>query len=355
MSWIEESAEEGGHDLRFAAFDADGFGEARTIVHGDRFFVNWADFPSISVTADGQLWAHWLQKGQGRGYDYGVRVSRSDDHGVTWSDPLTLHDDLSPTEHGFVSPIPTASGGMGFVWLDGAGYAETSDGSEPGNEMSLRYREISKDGVPGKELLVDAKVCDCCQTDAALAGAVPVVVYRDRTDEEIRDIYITRLVDGAWTTGVPVHDDGWEISGCPVNGPAVVADGSDVVVAWFTGVGDTPRVRLARSVDGGLTFGPPIQIDDGDPGGRVDLLWAPDGGVVVSWLERTGGEGAAVRVRRVAADGMASESVSIAGSSNARGSGFPRLAWAPDGRLIVAWTDAGEGRVRVSSLELGQG
>jgi len=353
MSWLE--ATDGGHELRFSELGTDGFGEIRTIVQGDRFFVNWADFPSLTVTEDGQLWAHWLQRGPGGGYDYGVRVARSDDGGVSWSEPWSPHDDTSATEHGFVSTVAMESGGVGFVWLDGRAYAEGADGSPATQEMSLRFRQMSAAGVPGQEMVIDARVCDCCQTDAAVSGSTPVVVYRDRTPEEIRDIYITRLVDGAWTPGVPVHDDGWEIGGCPVNGPAVVAEGDAVTVAWFTAVGDVPRVKLAHSTDGGVTFGAPIQIDDGDPGGRVDLLAGADGSVIVSWLERTGGDGAEVRVRQVGPDGTTSSSLAVAGSTEGRGSGFARLAWAPDGRLLVAWTDAEGERVRVAALGLGEG
>ena len=40
--------------------------------------------------------------------------------------------------------------------------------------------------------VLDARACDCCQTDAAMTSAGPVVVYRNRTEEEIRDIYIAR-------------------------------------------------------------------------------------------------------------------------------------------------------------------
>ena len=351
MSWLEASPE-GGHDFRFARFDGAGWGEASTIATSERFFVNWADFPSVTPGPDGTLWAHWLQRGAAGGYDYGVRIVRSSDGGATWSEPWTPHEDGTPTEHGFVSAMPLESG-MGFLWLDGRNYVEGPDGSEPTHEMTLRYREVALDGTVGTETLLDARICDCCQTDGAMASSGPVAVYRNRTEDEIRDIYITRRVGGSWTDGVPVFSDGWEIGGCPVNGPAVVAKGSEVAVAWFTGAGGVPHVKVAFSSDGGATFGPPTLVDGGNPAGRVDLLMRDGGSVFVSWLERTGGEAAEVRLREVHADGRVTESVTLTGSSSERASGFPRMVEARDGTLLLAWTDViGDApQVRVTRLK----
>jgi hypothetical protein len=324
------------------------------IAHRDDFFVNWADFPSITAGADGTLWAHWLERGPNGGYDYGVRVVRSDDAGRHWSDPWTPHEDTSPTEHGFVATFPVDDG-MGFVWLDGREHAQRPDGSEPTRDMTLRYRTLAVDGSPGAEMLVDGRVCDCCQTDAAVATSGPVVVYRDRTEEEIRDIYITRFEDGAWTEGRPVHADGWKIPACPVNGPAVATRDDDVAVAWFSAPDDVPAVHVAFSADGGRGFGPAIRVDDGQPAGRVDVMMLGDGAALVSWLERTGGDRADVRLRRIGSDGAVSDASTLTGSSAERASGFPRMISAPDGGVLVAWTDVAddEPRVRVRRLELG--
>jgi hypothetical protein len=352
LSWLEASSE-GGHDLRIARHDGADWTEPTTIAHREGFFVNWADFPSVSVGPGATLWAHWLERSGAGTYAYGVRVVRSDDGGATWSEPWTPHDDDSPTEHGFVSTAAMADA-VGFAWLDGRRYVEGADGFPPSHEMTLRYRSVDALGTPGPEMLVDGRVCDCCQTDSAVTEQGPVVVYRDRSDAEVRDIYIARLVDGAWTEGAPVHDDGWEIAGCPVNGPAVVADGSSVAVAWFAAPDDVARVKVAFSHDAGATFGTPTVVDDGNPGGRVDLLMMADGSVLVSWLERTGGENAEIRIRRVDPDGASSESAAVSKSTDARASGFPRMVEAGDGSIVAAWTDVGAetSHVRVTKLQL---
>lgn len=351
LSWLQESGG-GGHDLMFSRLAGGVWTEPGLIAHRARFFVNWADFPSVVPDASGRLWAHWLERGDAGGYDYGIRVVRSDDAGVSWSDPWTPHQDGTPTEHGFVSVLPMGDG-IGLSWLDGRKFADVPEGSDAPKEMTVRFRTMDGAGIPGPEELLDPRSCDCCQTDAALAAEGPVVVYRDRSEDEIRDIYITRRTGGAWTEGRPVHRDGWNIAGCPVNGPAVAARGSLVVVAWFTAAGDEPRAKVAFSRDGGATFGDPLRVDGGNPAGRVDLALEPDGSAVVSWLERTGGEGAEVRLRRVTEDGGASASVTVAASSAGRASGFPRLVRTGAGDFIVAWTDirSDRARVRVARVE----
>jgi hypothetical protein len=125
-------------------------------------------------------------------------------------------------------------------------------------------------------------------------------------------------------------------------------------VAWFTAAEGIPRVKAAFSRDAGETFGDPITVDDGDPSGRVDAVLLAGGGALVSWLERTGGEFAEVRVRYVAPDGRASASSSVSASSTERASGFPRMARASRDRVFVAWTDVGgpTPRVRVAMVDI---
>jgi hypothetical protein len=283
-------------------------------------------------------------------------VVHSTDDGATWSEPWTPHDDDSATEHGFVSLFPF-QGGVGMTWLDGRKYAAGPDGTPATREMTVRFRSTDAGGPAGPEIVLDGRACDCCQTDAALTSEGPVVVYRDRSEDEIRDIFITRQTGDGWSPGTPVHQDGWHIEGCPVNGPAVAAAERHVAVAWFTAPGDEPRVHVSFSDDAGQSFAAPIRVDSGNPGGRVDLLMRRDGSVLVSWLERTGGDGAEVRIRSVAPDGTVGAPVTVTRSSAERASGFPRMVaapWDPE-KILVAWTDVSDARttgVRVTEVEV---
>lgn len=346
LTWLEPLGppkEPTGHQLRFARLSAAGWSKPATVASGPGFFANWADFPGVGQAPDGSLTAHWLAKTGDDTYAYGIYLARSADGGATWSKAGMLNDDKVPAEHGFVSWVAEPAGLRAF-WLDGRETAKKGP-------MTLRTALLDK-GAPSQSELVDDRVCDCCQTGAALAAAGPVVAFRDRTAEEIRDIYVVRRTASGWSKPVRVGADNWKIPGCPVNGPAIAASGRQVAVAWFTGAPPAgPRVQLAVSNDGGATFGKPVLIDGGKPLGRVDLVL--DGtDAIVSWMSLVG-DNAAIRLRRVSPAGKMGAPLTIAATSSARGSGFPRLA-VQEGRLHIAWVEEGDQgrRVKVGSLPL---
>jgi hypothetical protein len=146
-----------------------------------------------------------------------------------------------------------------------------------------------------------------------------------------------------------VASDGWEIRGCPVNGPALAARGERVAVAWFTGADPGARVRVAFSDDGGATFAAPVEVDGDGPAGRVDGELDDAGGALVSWLGLRG-EAGEIRWRRVSPTGDAGPTRTLAATTARRSAGVPRLA-RYEGRAVLVWVDQGErGRVRAARL-----
>ena len=349
MSWLEPA--DSGYALRFATLDGRRWSAAQTIRAGRDFFVNWADFPSIEVLDGGRLAAHWLQRNGTGTYAYGVRVSQSADGGKTWGAAVTPHRDSSQSEHGFVA-MWRERGQLGAVWLDGRKFGKA--GHDASNEMMLISTTIDPTGRLGPEVRLDERTCDCCQNSAAMTVDGPIVAYRDRSPDEIRDIFVTRRVGGTWTPGVAVHADNWKINACPVNGPSIAASDRRVAVAWFTAANDSARVKVAFSDDAGATFGAPVRVDGGTPAGRVDVELLPDGAALVTWIERTGGDTAAVRARRVGRDGRVGTAMTVAASSAARASGFPRTV-ITGSDVVFAWTVPGRpSAVRVARARLGE-
>ncbi len=346
LSWIEPLPA-GGHALMFSRRSVEGvWSTPGVIAQGDDWFVNWADFPALVELGDGTLVAHWLQKSGPSTYAYDVLVSRSVDGGRTWSAGERPHTDGTQTEHGFVSLLPIASDTVRLVWLDGretggGGHAAHVHGHSDEGTMTLRTRTLSSDGRWGEETLLDGSVCDCCQTAAVNTSRGAVVIYRNRTSEEIRDIWSVAEESGGWGEPRPVHEDGWHITGCPVNGPSVVADGDALSVAWFTGAGGSPQLYLSQSTDAGASFTEPVRMDSGTTVGRAGVVMTADGVVWVSWLDAEGDEGA-IRLRALDRDGEPGATLTVARSSAARASGFPRLAAVSDGLLLV-WTEPGVG------------
>ena len=257
LSWLEGDGES--HGLWLAPWDGHRWGEKRLIHRSNAFFANWADFSSILVSPSGRLFAHWLEMAGEGSYEYDAWFSWSDDHGIEWSPPQRLHRDGTLSEHGFVSMLALGDSGFGAVWLDGR---EMVDASGSAREMTLRFVEF--DGATlGEEVLLDSRVCECCQTAFAASGEELAVAFRDRSLEEIRDIGIVRRVRGRWSKTRIVHPDNWEIAGCPVNGPQLGASGGELAMAWFTAESQSPRTQIVFSSDFGESFSEPVVVDDG--------------------------------------------------------------------------------------------
>ena len=344
MSWIEQHGPQA--TLKYASLQGNRWALPQVVASGTNWFVNWADFPSV-VSINDKLWAaHWLVRSAESPYAYDVALSLSTDGGGTWSPSFAPHADATQTEHGFVSLFPWQNG-VGAMWLDGRKTVNEFDPNDPAaSGMTLRAASITPDRKLANRALVDDLVCDCCQTDVALTAGGAVAAYRNRSENETRDIYVARLQNGRWEPGVAVFDDGWQISGCPVNGPAIAAAGDVVAVAWFTAANDRPKVKIAFSDDGGRHFDEPLEMAIQSTLGRLDLLLWDDGSALLSSLRNEGGGTAAVLLHRVAARGATVTAHSVASTGAGRLSGFPRLARTSDS-VVVAWTDASEAGTQV--------
>lgn len=340
LSWVEGSIDSG-HVLYFSSFDGEAWSLANKIASGKNWFLNWADFPSLAVQSNSLLAAHWLQENGTGTYAYDVRISLSQDGGQSWSLSFPPHRDGTETEHGFVSMLPWQKDQFFAAWLDGRNYAinEANPNQPPNEEMTLRAAFITSDGTLSGEIILDPRVCDCCQTAAAQTENGLIILYRDRSAEEIRDIYAVRYQNGEWHSPQRVYADNWEIAGCPVNGPAVAAKGKTVAAAWFTNANGQAAVKAAFSFDEGKTFETPYIIDEDNPLGRVDVLLLSPEQALVSWLAKTDSS-AEIRARLVQPGSMSTSSIHIAETSPARASGFPVLSEF-QGKIYIAFTRPG--------------
>jgi hypothetical protein len=346
LSWIEKTKEKS--TLKFSVLNKEKWSEPRVIGSGDNWFVNWADYPLMASDGAKDLVAHFLEKSEKGTYTYDVKLITSADEGKTWSVPKILHDDGKKAEHGFVSMIPY--GDNYFIsWLDGRNAVmEIGAGHEEGHhgQMTLRGAIVDKQGIKSNEWELDNRVCDCCQTSAAITSNGPIVVYRDRSEQEIRDMSIVRFVNGKWTSPKTIFPDNWKIEGCPVNGPRADAQGNNLAVAWFASPDKKAQVNIVFSTDGGATFGTPIRIDEGKGIGRVDVVMLDEKSAMVSWME-----GAVVKAVKVYTDGKKESSIIISSTSESRSSGFPQMTKSGS-NLIFAWTDDKQKTIKVAKLSL---
>jgi hypothetical protein len=346
LSWIERDGPKA--TLRFAERTSSKWSPARSVASGTDWFVNWADVPSVVRLENGPLAAHWLQKSGSDTYAYDVRLSYSRDEGKTWSQSFMPHSDGTKTEHGFASLFQMPDAGLGLVWLDGRAMKPASahgGHANTGGAMSMRFGAFDQGWTQTLEMPVDLRVCECCPTTAVMTSDGPIAAFRNRTEDEIRDIYISRFENGRWTEPKAVHQDNWKINACPVNGPMLSARGRDVAIAWFTAAGEQGRAFVAFSQDAGRTFGTPIRLDDGGSLGRVDVELMSDGSAVASWIEFAD-QRAQFRVRRLTRSGVRSAAVTVSSITGSRASGYPRIGVAGND-LVFAWTESASGATQV--------
>lgn len=337
LSWLEQG--ETTTTLRFSERTASGWSAPVTVASGDDWFVTSADVPAVLRMNDGTLVANWYPTVDPLLEAYNTLISYSRDEGTTWASPFTPHHDGTKTQHGFATLIELPDGGLGVLWLDGRDQEENT--TDPlGGSMALYYAGFDRGWTQVAETPINTRVCECCQTAAALTTGGVLAAFRDRSDEEVRDIKVARLENGAWTAETSVHDDNWQIEACPVNGPALSARGEEVAAAWFTAPNDNGRAFAAFSHDGGRTWGSPIRLDDEASLGHVDVELMDDGTAVASWVEFAGGR-SRLRIRRVAASGARSAAADVPGA--VRVSGYPRLTRAGS-ELLLAWTDSESGQ-----------
>lgn len=337
MSWYDES--ENLHTLKYASYQNKAWSEPSIIASDSSWFINWADFPSIIAQNGEPMAAHWLNKVEGGAYAYHVNMATFDNE---WSNSFTPHKDGTPTEHGFVSMTPATDSTYLALWLDGRNTHERANDeyNDIKKAMTLRVAFIDLNNNIVQDFMLDDAVCDCCNTAITKTNDGYVAAYRDRTDEEIRDIYTTTFSNGQWSDPKPVHADNWNIAACPVNGPAIDATGNTTALAWFTGADGISKVQMAISKDGGNSFDTPIILDEDGPLGRVDLNMTDDK-IWVSWLSPEENSEGNLRINSYDHDGKQLATYTVPGVSINRSAGFPQITMVGD-EIMVAFTKPNE-------------
>ena len=344
LSWIEYENDTT-DVLLFSKLENEKWSTPREIARGDDWFVNWADFPSIVAYKDnGQtLAAHWLQKSAAGTYDYDVRIAQSTNAGKNWNSSFIPHRDSIAAEHGFVSMLPLSENRIFATWLDGRNTkGEKHDEQEHGHvhsnsAMTLRTAVFDREGNLYEEVEIDNRICDCCQTSATLTDKGVIVAYRDRSENEIRDISVVRNLNGVWTNPKTIYNDEWKIAGCPVNGPSIKAIDETVAIAWYSAAADEPAIKVAFSKDSGANFSLPTRIDAGQPLGRVQIELLSKEEALVLWVEKINEDDAQIIALRIDLKGEIGDPYLIANTNTARKSGFPRMV-KKENDLIFSWT-----------------
>jgi len=363
LCWTE-AVPAGGRVLKYSVLDLEGrrWSPARVIVQGADLEKSSANFPSLVVQPGGRLTAVWSvnnpapaspapgaamaghEHAEGHMHNDDARHAmyrQSSDNGLTWGEPRPLSRESESTAFPSLRALP--DGTILAAWLDGRGKKAMGDPEK------LYARVL---GSAGPDVLLDPKVCECCQTTiTGFPDGSALVAYRGRTDEEIRDIMAVRYIDGQWEAPARLSRDRWKIAACPINGPHVDSEGPRVSAAWFTAADNEPRVLVASSPDAGGLYTMPSRVDLGHPTGHVDTLILHGGAQLVSWLEGPGDDAsqpAGLYLRRYASFGATLAPARLADApAKSAISGVPHVVLAKDfddtpAQVVAAFTRDGE-------------
>jgi hypothetical protein len=245
------------------------------------------NFHALTAAPDGSLLATWLDARQGKS---GVWMSRSTDGGRTWEANRPIYTD------------PT---------------------------------------------------CPCCRTSVAVAADGTIyVAWRAILAGDVRDVVVTRSSDGgkSWASPVRTRADDWVYPGCPHAGPSLEVDAQGAVhVAWWTGKEGEAGIYYAKSTDGAKTFAAqPIATGDRARPAHVQLAVAGER-VYLAWDDGLG-ETPRVLLRRSADGGERFQAEELLSEPGVAAS-FPVLAVHGDS-VAVAWsqTTAAEHRAKLAAM-----
>jgi hypothetical protein len=245
------------------------------------------NFHALTAAPDGSLLATWLDARQGKS---GVWMSRSTDGGRTWEANRPIYTD------------PT---------------------------------------------------CPCCRTSVAVAADGTIyVAWRAILAGDVRDVVVTRSSDGgkSWASPVRTRADDWVYPGCPHAGPSLEVDANGAVhVAWWTGKEGEAGIYYAKSTDGAKTFAAqPIATGDRARPAHVQLAVAGER-VYLAWDDGLG-ETPRVLLRRSADGGERFQTEELLSEPGVAAS-FPVLAVHGDS-VAVAWsqTTAAEHRAKLAAM-----
>ncbi|MAN60005.1 MAG: hypothetical protein CMC08_09250 [Flavobacteriaceae bacterium] len=357
MSWVKTG--DSISELLYSTYVGGTWSPPVTTARGLNWFVNWADFPTIAANDKAVMTTYLEMSAEGTyTYDAKATLVDKDAKNSVVRENLLLHNDGTKSEHGFVSISPFRNEGFFVSWLDGrntVGAPPTMHADHAAHDLSttamtLRSAFVDNRGDISRPFEIDHRVCDCCGTAMAMTAQGPIVVYRDRGETEIRDIYKSYWENGAWSEPEAVFQDNWQIPGCPVNGPSVSAYNENVAIAWYTASNDDPRVAIAFSDDAGRTMNDPIRLDTQPALGRVDVQMVSEKEALVLWMEENGTE-AFVQLQKVTPAGTLGKPLTITKTLPERAAGFPQLD-VVGAMAVIAWTSLEEKQSTIRTAKI---
>jgi hypothetical protein len=274
--------------------------------------------PKIALGATGEIYLTWT-KPLAKPYTGEIRFARSLDGGRTFSAPLVVHHDRREITHRFDTMVVNGNGQIFVAWIDKRDLVAETDSLKPTYRGAAVYFAVSDDH--GASFRGDFKVadhaCECCRIALApRADGSVIAMWRHIFAPNIRDhAMATLFADGTASPLQRASFEDWRIEACPHHGPAVaVDDAGQTHAVWFSAAPEKRGVYYGRPRAEGVDA---LRRVGDDGAAHADL--AVDGEhVAIAW--KTFVDGRSHLRGMISADGgntwKESELTSVAGASD---------------------------------------
>ena len=194
----------------------------------------------IQLDNTGNIYISWTQS-LNKPYTGNIRFSRSVDGGKSFSQPITVNDDLQEISHRFDSMVVSDDGNIFISWLDKRDQQAAKDKQQEYIGGALYYSYSADQGKTfSKNMNLSNNSCVCCRIAMALDNKnFPVIAWRDiygnDAKNQIRDHSLLTFSSALKPNKkIRLSNEQWKIDGCPHHGPALDVDANNVVHStWF--------------------------------------------------------------------------------------------------------------------------
>ena len=308
-------------------------GGGRVVAHGE-------GAPAFLQGARSQFHAVWIANRPGGGRV--LQTARSKDFLHSFDEPVVITTG-SRGEPAFFDAAVLPSGQVAASWL-----ARAKPGSSlPGTSRLLVSVAQGPGGAFGEPVVVANDVCPCCRP-ALLSGedGQLYLAWRTTDAEDVRSMVVASSTDQGrtWSAPAPIPGVGWKIKGCPHSGPSMAFHEGRLHVAWYSEGEGSPRLYWSRQDDQG-GFTPARVLSAGVRDANHPFLGQVDGRLFAAFQARDssaagGWPTTGIFVTEIADDEVLAPVEVPTGDGTAS---YPRLNALGAGRLLVAWTEHGEG------------
>ncbi len=270
-----------------------------------------------------------------------IRFSRSLDGGKTFSQPVTVNDNLEIISHRFDAMGVNDRGQVYIAWLDKRDLSVAAKKGEKYAGLGLYYAVSDNAGGHFQPNIKAADhACECCRVAMAMdTDGYPVAVWRHVYDTNIRDHALVKL-DGKMAP-VRLSHENWNIAACPHHGPSLsIASDGVYHATWFSNAPERHGLFYARTADQGKTFSAPLNFGNHEAQPAHPYVLSLGSRVYLAWKEFDG-ESSGIFVMH-SGDGGKSWSVPEELANTVDTSDSPLLITA-NNRVYLSWNTKNEG------------